>query len=149
MKELKKSDEDKHKDDCTKVREDGAYVEAGENDNLLVQKVSADPGTLGVLGYSFLEENADKVAPVDRRRRPDRSDDQRPELPGRAQALRLCEGRALPPSRRSRTSSPPTPRPGARAARSKRGLVPFGDADAAAATAQATTLTPLDPASLK
>ena len=64
MKELKEADEDKHKDICTKVREDGAYVEAGENDNLLVQKVSADPGTLGVLGYSFLEENADKVAPV-------------------------------------------------------------------------------------
>ena len=64
MKELKKTDEDKHKDICTKIREDGAYVEAGENDNLLVQKVSADPGALGVLGYSFLEENADKVTPV-------------------------------------------------------------------------------------
>ena len=49
---------------CTKVREDGAYVEAGENDNLLVQKVSAEPGTLGVLGYSYLEENADKIQPV-------------------------------------------------------------------------------------
>ena len=75
MKELKKTDEDKHKDICTKVREDGAYVEAGENDNLLVQKVSADPGTLGVLGYSFLEENADKVKPVEAgrgRRRPKR-----------------------------------------------------------------------------
>ena len=64
MKALKKTDEAKHKDICTKIREDGAYVEAGENDNLLVQKVSADPGTLGVLGYSFLEENADKVKPV-------------------------------------------------------------------------------------
>ena len=64
MEALKKSDEKKHKDVCTKVREDGAYVEAGENDNLLVQKVSAEPGTLGVLGYSYLEENADKVKPV-------------------------------------------------------------------------------------
>ena len=64
MKELKKTDEDKHKATCTKIREDGAYVEAGENDNLLVQKVSADPGALGVLGYSFLEENADRVSPV-------------------------------------------------------------------------------------
>ena len=53
-----------HKAVCSKVREDGAFVEAGENDNLLVQKVAADPGALGVLGYSFLEENADKVAPV-------------------------------------------------------------------------------------
>ena len=64
MKALKKSTRTKHKDICTKIREDGAFVEAGENDNLLVQKVGADPGTLGVLGYSYLEENADKVRPV-------------------------------------------------------------------------------------
>lgn len=61
MKALKESDSDKHKDLCTKIREDGAYVEAGENDNLLVQKVAANPGAIGVLGYSFLEENGDKV----------------------------------------------------------------------------------------
>ncbi|HEY6917224.1 MAG TPA: substrate-binding domain-containing protein [Allosphingosinicella sp.] len=61
MKALKKTDEDKHKDICTKVREDGAYVEAGENDNLLVQKVAANPGSIGIMGYSFLEENTDKV----------------------------------------------------------------------------------------
>jgi phosphate transport system substrate-binding protein len=61
MKALKETDKDKHKDLCTKVREDGAYVEAGENDNLLVQKVAANSGAIGVLGYSFLEENADKV----------------------------------------------------------------------------------------
>jgi phosphate transport system substrate-binding protein len=61
MKALKDSDADRHKDICTKVREDGLYVETGENDNLLVQKVSANPGAIGVLGYSFLEENTDKV----------------------------------------------------------------------------------------
>lgn len=61
MKALKDKDKDRHKDLCTKVREDGAYVEAGENDNLLVQKVAANPGAIGVLGYSFLEENGDKV----------------------------------------------------------------------------------------
>src|SRR4030095_10425582 len=64
MQALKKSDDKKHKDICTKVREDGAFVEAGENDNLLVQKVASDPGALGVLGFSYLEENADKVRPV-------------------------------------------------------------------------------------
>lgn len=64
MKALKESDKDRHKDLCTKVREDGAYVEAGENDNLLVQKVAANPGAIGVLGYSFVEENADKVAGI-------------------------------------------------------------------------------------
>src|SRR3954447_15645828 len=64
MKALAKSNEDQHKQICTKIREDGAYVEAGENDNLLVQKIATDPGTLGVLGYSYLEQNADKVRPV-------------------------------------------------------------------------------------
>src|SRR5687768_2677322 len=64
MKALKESDSDKHKETCTKIREDGPFVEAGENDNLLVQKVTADPGTLGVLGYSYLDENADKVRAV-------------------------------------------------------------------------------------
>jgi phosphate transport system substrate-binding protein len=61
MKALKQSDKDKAKDICTKIREDGAYIEGGENDNLLVQKVSANEGTVGVMGYSFLEENAGKV----------------------------------------------------------------------------------------
>jgi phosphate transport system substrate-binding protein len=61
MKALKESDKDRHKDLCTKIREDGAYIEAGENDNLLVQKVSSNPGSIGILGYSFLEENEDKV----------------------------------------------------------------------------------------
>jgi phosphate transport system substrate-binding protein len=61
MKALKTSDENKHKDLCTKVREDGVYVEAGENDNLIVQKVEASPGTVGIMGYSYLEANGDKV----------------------------------------------------------------------------------------
>ena len=46
------------------MREDGAYIEAGENDNLLVQRVAENEGAVGVLGYSFLEENADKVKGV-------------------------------------------------------------------------------------
>lgn len=43
------------------VREDGAYIEAGENDNLIVQKLQANPSALGIFGYSFLEENRDQV----------------------------------------------------------------------------------------
>lgn len=43
------------------VREDGAYVEAGENDNLIVQKLEANPNALGIFGFSFLDENGDKV----------------------------------------------------------------------------------------
>ena len=64
MAALKKSDEAKFKAVCTAVRTDGAYIEAGENDNLIVQKLAANPGTLGIFGYSFLEENASKVKGV-------------------------------------------------------------------------------------
>ena len=49
---------------CTRIREDGAYVDAGENDNLIVQKLSADPTAIGVFGYSYLEENAGTVEGV-------------------------------------------------------------------------------------
>lgn len=61
IKALKKTDKDLHKKICRSVREDGAYVEAGENDNLIVQKLEANPNALGIFGYSFLEQNSDKV----------------------------------------------------------------------------------------
>ena len=64
MAALKKSDEPKFKAICTGIRTDGAYIEAGENDNLIVQKLAASPGTVGIFGYSFLEENASKVKGV-------------------------------------------------------------------------------------
>ncbi len=56
-----KSLKSKYKTICHTVREDGAYVEAGENDNLIVQKLDANPNALGVFGFSFLDENLDKV----------------------------------------------------------------------------------------
>jgi phosphate transport system substrate-binding protein len=46
---------------CRTMREDGGYIEAGENDNLIVQKLEANPAAVGIFGYSFLEQNADKV----------------------------------------------------------------------------------------
>ena len=46
---------------CDTVREDGSYVEAGENDNLIVQKLNANKNAVGIFGYSFLEENLDKL----------------------------------------------------------------------------------------
>jgi phosphate transport system substrate-binding protein len=61
MAALKKSNEAKFKAICSGIREDGAFIEAGENDNLIVQKIQANPGTVGVFGYSYLEENADKL----------------------------------------------------------------------------------------
>jgi phosphate transport system substrate-binding protein len=64
MKALKDSDKDKHKKLCTEVREDGAYVDSGEADNLIVQKISQNPKAIGVFGFSFLEENMDKLKGV-------------------------------------------------------------------------------------
>ncbi len=58
---LKNSDKSAYKTLCHTLREDGAYVEAGENDNLIVQKLAANPDALGIFGYSFLEQNADVV----------------------------------------------------------------------------------------
>jgi phosphate transport system substrate-binding protein len=61
IKAMKKQDKNKYKAVCHAVREDGGYVEAGENDNLIVQKLVANPDALGVFGYSFLEQNSEKV----------------------------------------------------------------------------------------
>jgi phosphate transport system substrate-binding protein len=63
--ELKNTDAAKYKEVCHTVREDGAYIEAGENDNLIVQKLEANPDALGIFGFSFLDQNADKVQGAD------------------------------------------------------------------------------------
>jgi phosphate transport system substrate-binding protein len=151
MKALKEKDKDAHKATCTKIREDGAFVEAGENDNLLVQKVSADPGALGVLGYSFLEENADRVAPV--------------SIAGVAPTEATISDLSYPGSRRlyvyvkgEHLAAKPAIKQfieayskawGKGGLLAKRGLVPLAPAEGEAATSQATALKPLDPASLK
>ncbi|MEO6198595.1 MAG: substrate-binding domain-containing protein [Sphingomicrobium sp.] len=58
---MKKFDEKKYKAICTGMREDGAFIEAGENDNLIVQKIEANSGTVGIFGYSYLEENLNRL----------------------------------------------------------------------------------------
>jgi phosphate transport system substrate-binding protein len=151
MKELKKTDEAKHKELCTKIREDNVFVEAGENDNLLVQKVSADPGALGVLGFSFLEENADRVSPV--------------SIAGIAPTEATISDLSYPGSRKlyvyvkgEHVAAKPAIKQfietyskawGKGGSLEKRGLVPLHDAEAQAATAQAAALAPLDASSLK
>lgn len=60
MKQLE-MDEKKLKKRCSAMREDGVFVEAGEDDNLIVQKLINNPNALGVFGYSFLEGNAATV----------------------------------------------------------------------------------------
>jgi len=61
IKAMKKKDKKKYKAICHSIREDGGYVEAGENDVLIVRKLEANPKAFGVFGYSFLDQNADKV----------------------------------------------------------------------------------------
>jgi phosphate transport system substrate-binding protein len=61
IKEMEKSDKKAFEAACRTMREDGVFIEAGENDNLIVQKLDANPGAYGVFGYSFLDQNADKI----------------------------------------------------------------------------------------
>ena len=61
LKALSKSDSKAWKTIAQTVREDGAYIEAGENDNLIVQKLEANPNALGIFGFSFLDQNMDKI----------------------------------------------------------------------------------------
>jgi len=61
IKAMKKTNKSNYKAICHTIREDGAYIEAGENDNLIVQKLGANPNALGIFGFSFLDQNADVI----------------------------------------------------------------------------------------
>lgn len=67
IKALKDSDSKKHDEICSRLREDGVYVDSGENDNLIVQKLTVNPTAIGAFGYSFLEENLENLrgVPID------------------------------------------------------------------------------------
>ena len=61
IKALEKTDKTAYKRICHSIREDGGYVEAGENDDLIVQKLVANPSALGIFGYGFLDQNRDRI----------------------------------------------------------------------------------------
>lgn len=61
IRELEHSDPERFRSICHTLREDGAYIEAGENDNLIVHKLEANPRAFGIFGFSFLDQNADKI----------------------------------------------------------------------------------------
>lgn len=61
IKAVKKTNKKKYKAICHSIREDGAFIDAGENDNLIVQKLEANAAAIGVFGFSFLDQNRDKV----------------------------------------------------------------------------------------
>ena len=58
---IKETDKDRYEGICALIREDGAFIEAGENDNLIVQKLEADPDAFGIFGFSFLDQNKDRI----------------------------------------------------------------------------------------
>lgn len=61
IKAIAKQDKKQHKAVCQTLREDGAYIEAGENDNLIVQKLEANPDAIGIFGFSYLDQNMDRL----------------------------------------------------------------------------------------
>ncbi len=61
LKALRESDKKAFKAIAHAIREDGGYVEAGENDNLIVQKLDANPSAIGIFGFSFLDQNEDRI----------------------------------------------------------------------------------------
>ncbi len=148
---LKEQDSDRHNVVCTKVREDGAFVEAGENDNLMVQRVAADPTAVGVLGFSFLDENKDKVRPLEINGvLPTAQTIQNLTYPGARRLYLYVKGEhveAKPGIRQFLQAFAKAWAPGGLL--EQRGLVPFAGADAQAANAQVAALKPLDPATLK
>ena len=61
IKAMKKQNKKKYKAICHGIREDGPFVEAGENDNLIIQKLRVNPSMLGIFGFSYLDQNSDMV----------------------------------------------------------------------------------------
>jgi phosphate transport system substrate-binding protein len=151
MAALAKSNESQHKTICTKIREDGAYVETGENDNLTVQKVASDPGTLGILGFSYLDENADKIRAVKIAGvLPTEETIANLSYPGARKLYIYVKGEHMTAKPKLRDFVAQYAKMWGKGGPLERaGLVPFGGADATAASQQATALKPLDPSTLK
>ena len=61
---IKALEGDRKAEVCERMRQDGPFIEAGENDNLIVQRLNADTNALGIFGYSFLYENSDTLKAV-------------------------------------------------------------------------------------
>ena len=61
LESLRSTDKAEFKRIAHSIREDGAYVEAGENDNLIIQKLEANPTAIGIFGFSFLDQNGDRI----------------------------------------------------------------------------------------
>ena len=153
MAALKKSDEAKFKAICTGLREDGGYVEAGENDNLIVQKIEANPGTIGIFGYSYLEENAGRIKSIAINGvEPTYQTISSFKYPG-ARPLYIyvknAHVRAIPAIKAYVAEFTKETTWGPNGYLVRRGMIAAPDAIRAKSAATAKALTPLDPASIK
>jgi phosphate transport system substrate-binding protein len=150
---LKATNEAKEKAICTQIRDDGAYINAGENDNLIVQKIEANPGTVGIFGYSYLEANAAKLRGVTINGvAPNYATISSFKYPG-ARALYIYiknqHLQAIPGIRQLVAEYARETTWGPRGYLIGRGLIAAPDAVRARAAKIATTMTPLNPAALK
>jgi phosphate transport system substrate-binding protein len=150
---LEKTDGDKFKLMCTKVREDGPYVETGDNPNLIVQKLEANPGTVGIFGYSYVEENSDRlVALTVNGVAPSQETVSNFKYPGSRPLyvyVKIQHARAVPGIKEylAEYTKPSTFGPGGYLARL--GLIPAPTAVRAASQATAAALTPMDVSTIK
>jgi phosphate transport system substrate-binding protein len=151
MQALKKSDEKKHKDICTKIREDGPYVEIADNPNLLVQKISQDDHSLGVLGYSYLAANADKVKAAQLAGiTPTEETIANLTYPGSRKLFIYVKGDHFVAKPKLKDFLTFYSKQWAKGGMlEKKGLVTFSGTDAQGAATQAEAMKPLDPAGLK
>lgn len=150
---LEKASPDKFKLACTKVREDGPYVETGDNPNLIVQKLEANPNTIGIFGFSYVEENSDRLTAFTINGvAPSKETVSSFKYPGSRPLyvyVKIQHARAVPGIKEylAEYTKESTFGPGGYLTRL--GLIPSPTAIRAAATAEAASLTPLDPATIK
>lgn len=153
---LKESDSDRHKAVCTQIREDSVdgarvFTEAGENDNLLMQRVADNQGAIGILGYSFLEENTDRVRGIPINGiAPTAATIQDFSYPGARKLYIYVKGEhigAIPGIAEFLAEFARAWGPGGYLA--QRGLIPLPDADRAAAQAMVSNPRPLTAADLQ
>ena len=153
MKALAKTNANKHKAICTGLREDGAFIEAGENDNLIVQKLAANPNSMGAFGYSYLEENQRSLKGVALNGvEPTNETITSFKYPG-ARAMYVyvknAHARAIPGLRQFMAEYVKETTFGNGGYLQRLGLVPSKPAERAQAARAATTLTPMNFAALK
>ncbi|MHA6723571.1 substrate-binding domain-containing protein [Sphingomonas sp. RS2018] len=147
---LKTFDHDAYDARCSRLREDGAYVDKGENDNLIAQNLTANPQAIGIFGYSYLEENEGRLHGVPLEGvAPSYATIADGSYPGARPLylyVKVAHLKAVPGLREFLADYAQRWNPGGRL--TKRGLIPAHDAIRAEAARIVAETKPLDPAKL-